>query len=84
MTDALVGATGGIHGMKASIAAQWTALDTHFERHARLVDRFREAGREAVTRMWNTRPTNTAGVHRSLSLKRLLSGTASYSGLGPS
>jgi hypothetical protein len=49
MTDALVGATGGIHGMKASIAAQWTALDTHFERHARLVDRFREAGREAVT-----------------------------------
>jgi hypothetical protein len=36
-------------------------LKGHFERHARLVARFRDAGRAAVLRMWKNQ-TNEAGM----------------------
>jgi hypothetical protein len=44
-----------------SLADHWTALEEHFERHACRVDRFREAGPDAVLRMWKTQ-TNEAGI----------------------
>jgi len=46
--------------MQRSLAAEWAALDGHFEHHVRLVDRFRRAGRDAVVRMW-TSQTNENG-----------------------
>jgi hypothetical protein len=46
--------------MQRSVAAEWAALDGHFEDHARLVDRFRGADRDAVVRMWRSQ-TNEAG-----------------------
>ena len=39
-------------------------LDCHFAYHARLVARFREAGHEAVQRMWRTE-TNERGARLS-------------------
>jgi hypothetical protein len=36
---------------------RWSALDRHFERHAKVVDRFRKAGSDAVLGMWE-RQTN--------------------------
>src|SRR5262249_8925819 len=42
------------------IAAHWAALDDHFQQHAGMVDRFREAGRDAVLSMWRSQ-TNEAG-----------------------
>ena len=47
--------------MKGPSAAQWDALDGHFQYHARLVDRFKEAGHVAVQHMWRTQ-TNEAGT----------------------
>jgi hypothetical protein len=47
--------------MLMSLAAQWAALEEHFKHHARLVDRFREAGRDAVVRMWLSQ-TNEHGT----------------------
>lgn len=38
--------------MATSLAAQWAALEEHFQRHAKLVARFRETGRDAVAAMW--------------------------------
>ena len=38
--------------MPKSLAAQWAALEEHFQRHARLVARFRETGRDEVLAMW--------------------------------
>ena len=38
--------------METSLAAHWAALDEHFLHHAKLVDRFRDAGGESVLRMW--------------------------------
>jgi len=38
--------------MATSLAAQWAALEEHFQRHAKLVARFRETGRDAVVAMW--------------------------------
>jgi len=38
--------------MPTSLAAQWAALEEHFQRHAKLVARFRETGRDAVVAMW--------------------------------
>ena len=38
--------------MASSHAAQWAALEEHFQRHAKLVARFRETGRNAVVAMW--------------------------------
>jgi hypothetical protein len=38
--------------VKASVAAQWAALDEHFRHHAKVVDRFRYVGPDAVLRMW--------------------------------
>jgi hypothetical protein len=38
--------------MKLSIAAQWAALDDHFQHHAKKVERFRNARANAVRRMW--------------------------------
>ena len=40
--------------MKGPSAAQWDVLDCHFEYHARLVARFKEAGHVAVRQMWRT------------------------------
>jgi len=40
--------------VKRSPTAQWDVLDSHFEYHARLVARFREASDEAVLHMWRT------------------------------
>lgn len=34
--------------MGITLAAQWAALDSHFQRHAGMVDRFRDAGGEAA------------------------------------
>jgi hypothetical protein len=57
-----LGSTGsGIRVMPTSLAAHWTALEGHFERHARSIDRFRETGRAAVLRMWKTQ-TNETGT----------------------
>jgi hypothetical protein len=38
--------------MPTSLAAQWAALEEHFQRHAKLVARFRETGRDTVVAMW--------------------------------
>ena len=38
--------------MKGAVAAQWAALDAHFQEHVNAVDRFRYADAEAVLRMW--------------------------------
>ena len=38
--------------MATSLAAQWAALEEHFQCHAKLVARFRETGRDAVVAMW--------------------------------
>jgi len=40
--------------VKMSLAAEWTALDLHFKAHFKLVNRFREAGADAVIRMWKS------------------------------
>ena len=54
----LVPSRAGVHGgveirvMATSLAAQWAALEEHFQRHAKLVARFRETGRDAVVAMW--------------------------------
>ena len=45
---------GGIDAMNGPSAAQWDVLDCHFEYHARLVARFKEAGHIAVRQMWRT------------------------------
>jgi hypothetical protein len=37
-----------------SLAAEWAALDLHFEEHFKLVNRFRGAGGDAVIRMWRS------------------------------
>jgi len=50
--------------MQRSLAAEWAALDGHFEHHAKLVDRFREADRVAVVRMWRSQ-TNEYGIRLS-------------------
>ena len=50
--------------MKLSLAAQWAALDDHFQKHAQQVNRFRHAGPYAVRRMWQ-RQTNEEGVRLS-------------------
>jgi hypothetical protein len=46
--------------MQRSLAAEWAALDAHFEHHAKLVDRFRGADCEGVARMWKSQ-TNECG-----------------------
>jgi hypothetical protein len=38
--------------MKLPVAAHWAALDDHFQRHTRMVECFRHANADAVTRMW--------------------------------
>jgi hypothetical protein len=38
--------------MKLSVAAQWAARDDHFQRHARVVERFRTADANSVRWMW--------------------------------
>ena len=38
--------------MPTSLAAQWAALEEHFQRHTKLVARFRKTGRDAVVSMW--------------------------------
>ena len=50
--------------MRKSLAAEWAALEGHFEHHAKLVDRFRRADRDAVVRMWMSQ-TNEGGDHLS-------------------
>ena len=42
----------GTQCVRASVAADWAALDDHFQRHAKLVARFSQAGPDAVCRMW--------------------------------
>jgi len=46
--------------VRTSVAAHWAALDNHFQRHAKLIDRFRQAGPDAVRRMWSSQ-TNEEG-----------------------
>jgi len=50
--------------VKKSLAAQWAALDNHFRRHAKLIDRFRYADADAVARMWKSQ-TNEDGKRLS-------------------
>lgn len=40
--------------VKMSLAAEWATLDLHFKAHFKLVNRFREAGGDAVIRMWRS------------------------------
>jgi hypothetical protein len=47
----------GIRVMPTSLAAQWAALEEHFQYHAKLIERFREAGPDAVVRMWASQNT---------------------------
>jgi len=46
--------------MQRSLVAEWAALAGHFEHHAKLVDRFRSADRDAVVCMWRSQ-TNECG-----------------------
>jgi len=46
--------------MNRSVAIQWAALDSHFERHAGMVGRFRGSGGDAVIGMWLSQ-TNEEG-----------------------
>jgi hypothetical protein len=46
--------------MNRSLAIQWAALDSHFQQHAELVDRFRDSSRNAVISMWLSQ-TNEGG-----------------------
>ena len=50
--------------MKLPVAAHWAALDDHFQRHVRVVERFRHAKADAVTRMWKYQ-INEHGVRLS-------------------
>jgi hypothetical protein len=50
----------GIRSHGDTLAAQWAALDEHFQNHIKLVERFRDAGPEVVARMW-MRQTNESG-----------------------
>ena len=43
-----------------TLAVHWVALDSHFQRHARLVDRFRKSDGKAVLSMWRSQ-TNEDG-----------------------
>jgi hypothetical protein len=43
-----------------SVATQWAALDDHFRYHATVVNRFGQAGPDAVVGMWQTQ-TNEDG-----------------------
>lgn len=54
----------GIRVMPTSLAAQWAALEEHFQRHAKLVARFRETDRNAVLFMWESQ-TNEGGTSLS-------------------
>ena len=54
------GGGGNSRVMPTSLAAEWTALVDHFEHHAKLVDRFRAADRDAVLCMWRSQ-TNEGG-----------------------
>jgi hypothetical protein len=51
---------GEIRSHGDTLAAQWAALDEHFQNHAKLVERFRDAGPEVVARMWMSQ-TNEGG-----------------------
>jgi hypothetical protein len=46
--------------MMTPVATHWATLDRHFERHVRLVEHFRDAGPDAVVRMWQSQ-TNEDG-----------------------
>ena len=50
--------------MNRSVAVQWAVLGHHFQRHARMVDRFGKASQEAVLRMWLSQ-TNENGERLS-------------------
>jgi hypothetical protein len=51
--------------MTASLLpAHWAALNAHFRHHAKLVRHFRDAGTDAVVRMWKNQ-TNEYGKHLS-------------------
>jgi hypothetical protein len=50
--------------MHVLLTVQWALLDGHFRRHAKLVKRFRAAGRDSVVRMWGSQ-TNEDGEHLS-------------------
>jgi len=47
-----------------SVAAQWAALDIHFQQHAKIIERFRHASGKAVRRMWKSQ-TNEDGKRLS-------------------
>jgi len=54
--------------MKRPLAAEWAALEDHFQHQAKLVDRLREAGRDGVLRMWASQTNETASAFRDLSV----------------
>jgi len=43
--------------MKRPLAAEWAALQDHFQHQAKSVDRLREAGRDGVLWMWASQTT---------------------------
>jgi hypothetical protein len=46
-----------LSAVKELVAHRWTALDAHFQRHAKAVNHFRCAGPDAVVRMWKRQTT---------------------------
>jgi len=50
--------------VKASVTAQWAALDHHFRQEAKVVDYFRHTGADTVVWMWKTQ-TNEDGKRLS-------------------
>ena len=51
-------------GNATPLAEQWALLEDHFNRHARLVHRFRHIGRAAALHMWRN-GTNESGEQHS-------------------
>src|SRR5215468_9134993 len=56
--------SGRIRAVKASVTAQWAALDHHFRREAKVVDYFRHTGADTVVWMWKIQ-TNEDGKRLS-------------------
>ena len=70
--------------MKAtSVAAQWAALDIHFQQHAKIVERFRHVGRRAARRMWNSQTNEDGEPLSELERNALIEGHCQLSSTWP-
>jgi hypothetical protein len=62
---------GEIATVENSVSSCWLALDSHFDRHAQQVARFRGANRRDVRRMWKAQ-TNEHGEPLSIFERKAL------------